>query len=262
MSDSPHVIVEQTDGIGRVVMDRPGRHNAMNPEMAAAIATALEDVATDDDVRCIVLTGSGETFNTGADLAGLDGNERDADLVDSVAGPLHASIRTMTMARKPVVTGINGIVAGGGLGLALASDIVIMSEAARIEYAYPTIGLSGDGGITWLLPRLLGLRRAQAFALRNEGYDATEAVSAGLVTEAVSSDAFEDRLEETAAELASGPTQAYGTIRRLLFEGATRSLDEHLGHERDRLTGLTETDDYAIGISTFFDDADPEFTGH
>ncbi|WP_049907037.1 enoyl-CoA hydratase/isomerase family protein [Halovivax asiaticus] len=262
MTDSPHVTVEITDQIGQVTMDRPEKHNAMTPEMAESIATALADLSADDDVRCLVLTGSGGTFNTGADLAGLEGDERDEAVIDSVADPLHASVRTMTSAPKPVVTGINGIVAGGGLGLALASDIAIMSEEARIQYAYPSIGLSGDGGITWLLPRLLGLRRAQRFALLNEGFDAIEAVDAGLVTEAVPGDSFDDRLAEVAAELASGPTKAFGTIRQLLFEGANRSLDDHLRHERDGVTGLTETDDYATGVGTFFEDEEPTFTGH
>lgn len=261
MSESPHVRVERTDGIGRVVMDRPDRHNAMDPAMAETVAGSLEDFASDDDVRCIVLTGSGSTFNTGADLAGLSGDASDEAVIDSVAGPLHASIRTMTTAPKPVVTGINGIVAGGGLGLALASDIAIMSDEARIQYAYPSIGLSGDGGITWLLPRLLGLRRAQSFALRNEAFEAAEAVDAGLVTEAVPAPDFDNRLAETAAELADGPTQAYGRIKQLLFEGEARSLDDHLEHERERLTSLTATADYATGIATFFDDEEPEFTG-
>ncbi|MFC3960019.1 enoyl-CoA hydratase/isomerase family protein [Halovivax cerinus] len=261
MSESPNVTVEIADEIGRVTMNRPENHNAMTPEMAGEIALGLGDLATDDEVRCIVLTGSGGTFNTGADLAGLEGDERDEAVIDSVADPLHESVRTMTTAPKPVVTGINGVVAGGGLGLALASDVAIMSEDARIQYAYPSIGLSGDGGITWLLPRLLGLRRAQAFALRNEGFDAHEAVEVGLVTEAVPTDAFDDRLAEAATELAAGPTKALGTIKRLLFDGADRSLDDHLAQERDELTGLTATDDYAIGIDTFFDDEEPDFSG-
>ncbi len=261
MSQSPHVSVEKTDGVGRVVMDRPDRHNAMDPEMAEAIATNLELLADDDGVRCIVLTGSGHTFNTGADLSALEGDESDESAIDEIAGPLHASVRTMTTAPKPIVTGINGIVAGGGLGLALASDVAIMSDSARIEYAYPKIGLSGDGGITWLLPRLVGLRRAQAFALLGEPFEPSEAVERGLVTEAVPADGFDDRLATIAGELATGPTRAYATIRRLLFDGADRSLDDHLVAERDRLTGLTKTNDYATGVGTFFSDEEPEFAG-
>ncbi|WP_247728522.1 enoyl-CoA hydratase/isomerase family protein [Halovivax limisalsi] len=261
MSESEHVRVERIDDVGRVVMDRPDRHNAMTPEMAASIAAGLDEHATDDEVRCIVLTGSEHAYNTGADLGSLSGDSSDESAIDEIAGPLHASVRTMTTAPKPVVTGINGIVAGGGLGLALASDVALMADSARIDYAYPRIGLSGDGGITWLLPKLLGLRRAQSFALLGEAFDAPEAVEAGLVTEAVPDAEFEDRLAELATELAEGPTRAYATIRRLLFEGADRSLDDHLRTERDELTGLTETEDYARGIGTFFDDEEPDFVG-
>ncbi|WP_254862727.1 enoyl-CoA hydratase/isomerase family protein [Halovivax gelatinilyticus] len=261
MSQSPHVAVETVDGVGRVVMNRTDRHNAMDPEMAESIADGLESLAGDDDVRCIVLTGAGHVFNTGADLSTLDGDETDANEIDDIAGPLHESVRTMATAPKPVVTGINGIVAGGGLGLALASDVALMSESARIEYAYPKIGLSGDGGITWLLPRLVGLRRAQSFTLLGEAFEPTEAVEYGLVTETAPADAFDERLAEIAEKLASGPTRAYGTIRQLLFAGADRSLDAHLVDERDRLTDLTGTTDYASGVGTFFEDGEPEFVG-
>ncbi|WP_290813707.1 enoyl-CoA hydratase-related protein [Halovivax sp.] len=261
MVQSADVTTDIVGDVGRVVMDRPDRHNAMDPEMAAAIATALHEFATDDGVRTIALTGSGGTFNTGADLSTLDGDERDADAIDAVAGPLHDAVRTMTRAPKPVVTGINGVVAGGGLGLALASDVAVMANDARFEYAYPSIGLSGDGGITWLLPRLVGLRRAQSFALLGEPIDAAEAVDRALVTEAVPADEFDDRFATVAADLASGPTEAFARIRRLFFEGTDRGLGRHLRHERESLTGLTTTRDYATGIGTFFEDEDPSFEG-
>lgn len=261
MAESEHVRVERIDSVGRVVMDRPDRHNAMTPEMAEAIAAGLDGLATDDAIRCIVLTGAEHAYNTGADLGSLSGDASDEAAIDEIADPLHESVRIMTTATKPVVTGINGIVAGGGLGLALASDVALMAESARIEYAYPKIGLSGDGGITWLLPKLLGLRRAQSFALLGEAFDAAEAVETGLVTEAVPEAEFDERLANLAGELAAGPTIAYGTIRQLFFESADRSLDDHLRSERDELTGLTKTDDYAHGVGTFFDDADPDFGG-
>ena len=261
MPETEHVSVERDGAVGRVVMNRPDRHNAMTPAMARDVASALETVATDDTVRCIVLTGSGATFNTGADLSDLAGDESDGEIVDSVAGPLHESVRTMASAPKPVVTGINGVVAGGGLGLALTADVAIMAEDARIEYAYPTIGLSGDGGITWMLPRLLGLRRTQTFALLNEGFGADEAVASGLVTESVPEAEFDDRLDSVASDLAAGPTAALGTIRRLLFAGGHRPLEEHLEAERSGVVDLTETSDYRTGIEKFFEDDDPTFEG-
>lgn len=261
MSDSDHVSVDVQADIGRVVMDRPERHNAMDAAMAESIASAIDRLASDDAVRCLVLTGSGGAYNTGADLTALTGDERDAAAIDAVATPLHESVRTLIRAPKPVVTGIDGVVAGGGLGLALAADVVVASTDARFEYAYPRIGLSGDGGITWLLPRLMGLRRAQSFALLGDPIDPEEAVERGLVTEVVPADAFDDRLAEVAATLADGPTEAYARIRRLLFESAGRPLGRHLDREKDFLTHLPYTDDYATGIEAFGSDDEPSFEG-
>lgn len=253
--------VDVHDGVGRVVVNRPGRHNAMDATTAEALAAALDRLASDGAVRCLVLTGSGSAFNTGADLTTLDGDERDSAAIDAVATPLHESVRTLLRAPKPVVTGINGVVAGGGLGLALAADVVVASTDARFEYAYPRIGLSGDGGVTWLLPRLIGLRRAQSFALLGDPIGPEEAVELGLVTEAVPPDAFEDRLAAIAATLADGPTEAYARIRRLLFESTARSALEHLDREKDYLTRLAYTEDYATGIEAFGADEEPSFEG-
>lgn len=261
MIESDHVTVDVADGVGRVVVDRPERHNAMDPGVAEAIAAALDELASDGDVRCLVLTGRGGAFNTGADLSSLSGDERDAEAIDAVARPLHDAIRTMTRAPKPVVTGINGVAAGGGLGLALASDVAVMSADARFEYAYPRIGLSGDGGITWLLPRLLGLRRAQSFAMLGDPIEADEAVDRGLVTEAVPADAFEDRLAAVAGRVAEGPTVALGRIVKLFERSHARQLPDQLAAETDVMARTTETDDYREGVRAFKDGRSPEFTG-
>ncbi|MFC4246269.1 enoyl-CoA hydratase/isomerase family protein [Natribaculum luteum] len=261
MTSTEHLSVETAEGVGRIVMDRPERHNAMDEAMAANLATTIDSLSADDDVRCLVLTGTDGVFNTGADLSTFDGDETDADRLDAIATPLHAAVQALVDAPKPVVTGVNGVVAGGGLGLALAGDVVLVADDARFEYAYPTIGLSGDGGATWFLPRLLGLRRAQAFALLEEPIDATAAVEHGLATDAVPADEFDDRLEATASKLASGPTLAYAEIKTLLHESGQNDLETHLDAEKDRITDLADTDDYAAGLHGFLEKESPEFEG-
>lgn len=258
---SEYLTVDVDDGVGRIGMDRPERYNAMNESMAADLASALDEAAADDAVRCLLLTGTEGAFNTGADLSTFEGDETDADRLNGIATPLHEAVRTLTEAPKPVVTGVNGVVAGGGLGLAIAGDVVILSDAARFEYAYPKLGLSGDGGATWLLPRLVGLRRAQRFALLDEPVDAATAVEWGLATESVPADEFEERLETVATDLATGPTLAYAEIRTLLSEGYDRDLVAHLDVEKDVLTGLTETDDYSAGLRGFLEKEQPTFDG-
>lgn len=255
------VRVERDGGVGRIVFDRPEGNNAMDADAAEGLRAAAADLASDDDCRCIVLTGVGGLFNTGADLSILDGDERDETVLRALAASLHAFVEQLVRAPKPVVCGVNGVAAGGGIGPALCGDIVVMAESARFQFAYPAIGLSGDGGSTYFLPRLVGLREAQRIAMRNEPVGAEEAAELGLVTETVPDDEFDEALVAEAESLASGPTAAYAETRDLLRTSFERGLGEQLAEEADRIAGLTTTDDYAAGYAAFFGDGDPEFRG-
>ena len=256
-----HVRVEHVEDVGRIVMDRPGRHNAMNREMVGELREAAVDLAEDDGVRCIVLTGTGGTFNTGADLSVLAGDASDSRRLRGIAARLHGAVAALAEAPKPVVTGVNGVAAGGGFGLSLSGDVVVVSEDARFEYTYPRIGLSGDGGSTFFLPRLVGHRRAREIALLDEPIPPDRAVEMGLATEVVPDAEFEDRLATVAAGLADGPTRAHAAVKRLLNRSYGRDLRTQLAAETDALTGLTSTADYARGHEAFFGEESPEFEG-
>lgn len=255
------VRIERDDAVGRIVFDRPDANNAMDGEAAEALRAAAAELASDDDCRAIVYTGVDGVFNTGADLTTLDGDERDEPRLRALAATLHEFVSTLARAPKPVVCGVNGVVAGGGIGTALVGDIVIATESARFRFAYPAIGLSADGGSSYFLPRLVGLRTAQRIALRDEPVGAVEADELGLVTETVSDDGFDDTLREEAASLAAGPTAAFAETRELLRTSFDHGLGEQLDREADRIVGLTSTDDYAAGHAAFFGDQDAEFTG-
>jgi 2-(1,2-epoxy-1,2-dihydrophenyl)acetyl-CoA isomerase len=151
--------------------------------------------------------------------------------------------------------------AGGGVGPALCGDIVIATGSARFEFAYPRIGLSADGGSSYFLPRLVGLRQAQRIAFRDEPVDADEAVELGLATETVDDDGFEARLAEEAARLAEGPTLAHAATKRLLRGSFDRSLDAQLATEAETIAGLTATEDFARGLESFLGEGDAEFEG-
>lgn len=256
------VRIEQRDAVGWIVMDRPDAHNALSLTMAEELATAVDAVIDDASTRAVVLTGTGPSFNVGADLGELDGEASDGDHIGAVAERLHEAIAGLITARQPVVIGINGTAAGGGFGLALCGDIVVMAESATLSYAYPRIGLSGDGGATALLPGLVGHRRAREIALLDEPIDASTALADGLVTQVVADDELETTLERLATRLAGGPTAAYGTIKRLLREGAHRPFLEHLDEEATALVALTDTDDYRAGLGAFGSDESPTFTGN
>ncbi|WP_255195533.1 enoyl-CoA hydratase/isomerase family protein [Halorarius litoreus] len=261
MTDEP-VHVDREEGVGTITLDRPETNNSMDAATAEALRAAAVDLASDDDVRCIVLTGSGATFNTGADLSALNADAGDESTIRTIAARLHEFVSQLARADKPVVCGVNGVVAGGGIGPSLCGDIVLASESARWEFAYPRIGLSADGGSSYFLPRLVGLRTAQEIAFRDEPVGAAEAADMGLATEVVPDDEFDDRLWAEAERLANGPTLAYAETRELLRTSFDRGLESHLAEEAERIAGLTATDDFAEGIDAFFAKGEPDFQGH
>ncbi len=249
------------DGVGRIVFDRPDAHNAINETMGEELPDAAQRLASDDDVRCIAVTANGATFNTGADLTMLSGGGSDEPIIRSVANGLHEFVSQLVHAPKPVVTGVNGVAAGGGLGPSVCGDIVLAGESARFEFAYPRIGLCGDGGSTYLLPRLVGLRQAQEIAFRDEPIGPSEATEMGLVTEVVDDENLEDRIDEEASRLAAGPTRGYAETKRLLTKSLDTPLDTQLADEASSIARLTGTEDFARGHAAFGGDEPPEFTG-
>ncbi|WP_276246948.1 MULTISPECIES: enoyl-CoA hydratase/isomerase family protein [unclassified Haladaptatus] len=261
MSEYEYVSTDQTDAVHTIRIDRPAAHNSFDRQLAAELREATYDAVSRDDVRCLVLRGTGATFCTGADLGTLDGDETDESRLRHLATDLHAIVSALVHAPMPVVTGVNGVAAGGGLGLALCGDIVLAAESARFEFAYPRIGLSGDGGSTYFLPRLVGLRQAQRLTLRDEPVGSEEAVDLGLVTERVADEAFDAHLADLAASVASGPTAAYAETRRLLHESFDNTLSEQLTSELDRIAGLANTDDFTRGHDAFFEKSPAEFEG-
>lgn len=259
--DFDHLRVDRTDGIARVVLDRPEARNALELSVADELVAAAATLGEDDDVRCIVLTHTGDFFCVGADLGRLDGDAGDAPAIRQLAGRLHEAVVQFHRAGAPVVGGIDGVAAGAGFSLALVADVVLLSDAARLEFAYPRIGLTGDGGATFFLPRLVGLRAAKEIALLDEPIGPERAVDLGLATELVPADEFDDRLDELAARLAAGPTRAYAATKRLLTESFETPLATQLADETDAIAWATRTEDYRRGHEAFFGDGEPDFVG-
>jgi len=256
-----HVDIDHADGVAHVRLARPDAHNALDVDTAIDLEDALAATTTASDVRCVVLEGEGSAFCSGADLAAFEGDETDQRRLDAVATRLHAAVRALATSDVPTVTAVNGVAAGGGFGLALAGDLVLAHESARFEYSYPRVGLSGDAGATWFLPRLVGMRRAREFLLLDEPASATDAVDMGLATEVVDADDWDDRVDAVATDLATGPTKAYGAAKRLLNRSYERTLDTQLTAEKDAIAALARTDDYAAGYRAFFTKETPTFRG-
>lgn len=253
--------VRHDDNAVFVTLDSTARQNALHLEMADELIDLSSRLDGNADVRCAVLTHAGDFFSAGADLSRLDGAPSDEPKLSQLAGRLHEAIIQFHQAEVPVVGGIKGVAAGAGFSMAVMPDLVVLSDEARLEYAYPRVGLTGDGGSTFFLPRLVGLRRAKEIVLLDEPIDPEKAVELGLATEVVPADEFEDRLQDLATTLAEGPTQALGRTKRLLTESFGNAIEEQLAAETEVIAEATRTDDFARGLDAFFGDGDPEFTG-
>jgi len=258
--DDFRVEEDEDGGVAHLTLDS-GKANPLSEPTLDELFEAAVAVNEDDGVRCVVLTGTDGFYCSGFDIGRLEGNEDDGAKLRRAVSTYHDAVLQLHQADKPVVTGVNGVAAGGGFGLALLGDFVVMSEGARLEYAYTRIGLTGDGGSTFLLPRLVGLRRATEVALLDRPVEAKEAVKIGLATESAPADEFDDRLDEIARKLADGPTKAYAATKRLMERSFDRSLEEQLGAETEAMAESTHTEDYAEGVEAFFGEEEPDFEG-
>ena len=261
MTDYENFAVDHDAGVARVTMESTSRMNSLTPRMAEELLEVATALGEDDEVRCIALTGSDGAYGAGADLSRLDGDERDATYLRRMASTLHDAIVQFHQAEKPIVTGVDGVAAGAGFSLAIMGDLVLMSEDARLEFAYHRIGLTGDGGSTFFLPRIVGLRNAMEIVLLDEPIDADRAVELGLANEAVAPEDLDGRLDELAGRLATGPTRSLGRTKRLLVESFGRDLPGQLAAETETIARSAHTEDYERGIAAFFEEEPAEFVG-
>jgi len=261
MSAHDSLDVSHDDGLATVRFADPEARNALDTDTADELVRAATELGADPDVRCILLTHDSDFYCTGADLTRLDGDDGDAPYIRQLAGRLHDAVVQFQQADTPVVGGIDGVAAGAGFGLALVPDYLVLSENARLEFAYQRIGLTGDGGSTFFLPRLVGLRAAKELVLADEPVGPERAVDLGLANEVVPAGEFEDRLQEFAGRIADGPTHALGNTMRLLTESFGRDLESQLAAETDTIAEATRTEDFRRGLEAFFGDGDPEFVG-
>lgn len=221
------------DGIATITLDRPQVGNAIDLDLARALLDAAIRCDEADKVRCVVLTGAGRLFCAGGDVV-LLGNAGDClgDVLGELVDTLHRAVARLACLAKPLLTLVNGPAAGAGLSLAILGDVVLAARSAHFTAAYSAIGLTADGGLSWLLPRLAGLRRAQEIMLTNRRISAVEAEAIGLVTRTLDDDALADEGRVVAAQLAAGPVAALGAVRGLLASSFGVSLAMQLDREQ------------------------------
>lgn len=254
--------VRVEDGVAWLTLNRPHAANTIDAPMASALHAAIGALNGDKRVRALVLSGAGKMFCAGGDLQRF-AKEGDAApaYIEALIADFHASLLLLEDFRAPVIAAVHGATAGAGLGLALTADIVIAAESSRFVMAYTRAGLTPDGGTSWILPHLVGLRRALELTLLNRTLNAEEALGFGLITEVVPDTALEARASALAGELARGPTGAYVSARRLLRHAHHVDYATHLDAEAAAIVASFETKDGLEGVRAFRDRRAPSFNG-
>jgi 2-(1,2-epoxy-1,2-dihydrophenyl)acetyl-CoA isomerase len=256
--------IDRTGGVATVTMNRPESMNSLSVELKQALLAGVDEVARDDAVRAVVLTGSGRGFCVGQDLrehvALLEaGDPAPLTTVTEHYNPLVLGLAALP---KPVIAAVNGMAAGAGAGIAFACDFRIAAKEAAFLLAFANVGLTLDSGVSWTLPRLIGSARATALALLAEPVSADAALEMGLVNAVVDAERVLPAAQELAAKLAAGPTAAYAAIKQSIAYAASSSLADALAKEAELQAAMGQTDDHHTSTAAFVAKERPVFTGH
>lgn len=258
------VLFEKEATVATIALNRPNRLNAFDGGLHRDLHAALDDAASDDEVRCVVLRGEGRGFSAGADLRGEDlvrENGEPPDLGEYLRRTFAPTVEKIMGMEKPVVASLHGPVYGAGLGLALACDLRVAAESATFSVAFVKIGLMPDAGVTYLLPRVIGLGRAMEMSLLGDAVDAEEAYRIGLVNRVVPDEKLAGETTALANRLANMPTRALSATSSALGASFDGDLQTALEREAEGQTSLGYTADHTEGIAAFFEKRDPYFTG-
>jgi 2-(1,2-epoxy-1,2-dihydrophenyl)acetyl-CoA isomerase len=261
------VNVHRDGAAATVQLNRPQALNAWNRQLGLDLLAALEDVAGDDDVRAVMLTGAGRGFSSGADLRDLTGAEEERtaqglpDVEKVLSERYHPIITLVRTMPKPVLAAVNGPAVGIGLSLALAADLVLARESAYFLLAFVNIGLVPDGGSSLFVPSRVGLARAAEMALLGERVPARRALEWGLINRVAADDAFEEEARALLERLAQGPTRSYAGTKRQLNRWLYAGMDEQLAFEASVQQEMVASGDFAEGVGAFVAKRQATFEG-
>lgn len=258
--------VSLAGGVLELALQRPEKRNALTDDMVAAMIAAVDAAGRDEDVRVISIGAVGEHFCTGFDIVGrnaggADRRPRAGSIQRRLPSQAHRLIPLLCTVQTPVVLAARGWTAGIGLQLALAADVALVADDARLWAPFVERGLTPDSGATWLLPRRVGEVRARELLLLGRVLGGAEAAQWGLVHQAVPADELDAAAAEVVGRLAAGPTVALGLTKWLLHAGAQAPLDQHLRDEGFAMELASRTEDFREGLSAFKEKRPPEFKG-
>lgn len=250
------VTVRRASAVATVVLDRPERLNALDLPTRRALVATLREIATDDTVRAVVLTGNGRAFCVGQDLTVEDELIRADETIAATYNPI---VDTLTSLPQPVVAAVNGPAVGAGMGLALACDLRLAADGATFSCAFGRVGLVPDTAVSWYLVRELGHARAFALAVSGRPLPATEALSMGLLNEVVPAADLAARAAELAAQLAAGPAHALALTKRQFRAAAELSFDATLAMEARHQGAAADHPDHLEGRTALAEKRQPQW---
>jgi 2-(1,2-epoxy-1,2-dihydrophenyl)acetyl-CoA isomerase len=253
--------LDRAKSIARITFDRPASGNCLDLAGAQALLKAAIACDEDPEIRCVILTGEGKYFCLGGDVSSFAAaGEGLAPLIKEITAALHAAIARLASMNKALITQINGTAAGAGMSLAILGDFAFAARSASFSMAYSGLGYTPDGGVTWFLPRLVGMRQAQRLALRKTKIDAAEAERIGLISEAVDDDQLAARVEEVAAEMVASAPSSVGPTRALLLSSFQTSLETQMDLESRSIAAASKTVHGREGLAAFLGKRAPDFS--
>ncbi len=261
------VLLSRDGAICTLTLNRPKALNALDATMLDHLSQRLEELERDEALRAVVLRGAGEHFMAGGDVKMFyqslehDRTSRESSY-DGFLNRVHEILNRLHGLPRPVIASVRGAVAGVGVSLLGLADLAIASEDSYFTLAYCNIGLSPDGGSTYMLPRLTGLKKAKEIAFLGGRFDAATARDIGLVNWVVPAAALEEETQKIATRLASGPTYALARTKALLNASSEADFDEQLDAERASFAACTTTGDFEEGVRAFVEKRKPNFRGH
>lgn len=261
MHSGPVLLLERK-GIAEIRLNRPKAMNALDVATAEAFRNAVVRATSSPETHLILITGAGDNFLAGGDLAAMHAAGQQAvEVVDAIITPMHEAIEALDAAPQPSLASLQGAVAGAGVSIALATDLAIAADNTRFNLAYINIGAVPDCSGSWCLPRVVGMRKALEIALLGDTVDVEEAARLGMVNRVVPLDALAEETEQLARRIAAGPPRAQAVTRRLLRDSLSRSLYDQLRAEQQGFKACAGTDDFRQAVAAFFDRRKPRFTG-
>ncbi len=254
------VLLSIENHVGIVTLNRPEVGNALNLQMAKELMDVAIYCSESDEIRAVVITGSGNKFSVGGDLKSFVNDEDPiGSHLKSVTAYLHQAISYFARMDKPFIGAVNGVAAGAGMSLACACDLVYASDNSKFIMAYNKIGLTPDGSGSYFLPRLVGMRRALELMYTNRMLNAKEACEWGIVNELVSNDLLMKTVIELAEKLAMGPMNAFGATKKLFYHSLQETLESQMSLETEMLSQRAMSNEGKEGISAFLEKRDADY---